>query len=178
VNEAQVAAPVRQHGVVKSPLALAAVLLMAACGTQHPDSQAVTTVQPDRAGHQFDTPDADHVLVAGDELVLGTTKLTVWGPELARVPTLVPAPKGQRHHYLATFRIVSNRPVTAAEFRLLAIADQIDGAARVTTAAAVTKVVNGALTWTAPFVEGHGELLYTPPGATRPVALWDFRAES
>jgi hypothetical protein len=193
---------IRQHVLVHPRLLLAALpLALAGCGsatatlsTSSPGSPGPTT-PPDLAGHQFDRPDADHVLVAGDDLVLtlptGTVRLTVGGPALAPAPALVPTKAGELHHYLATFTITATTLTgTAAlaptDFRLLAIADQVDGGAKVTSVAKVTTLVSTVLakgatltgTWTAPFVEGHGELLYTPVGAARPAALWDFRAES
>jgi hypothetical protein len=180
-------------------LLLAALpLALAGCGSATATLSAsppAPTPSADLAGHQYDRPDADHVLVAGDDLVLalptGTLRLTVGGPALALVPTLVPTKPGELHHYLATFTITATTLTgTAAlaptDFRLLAIADQVDGGARITSTAKVTNLITTVLgkgktltaTWTAPFVEGHGELLYTPVGAARPAALWDFRAES
>lgn len=166
---------------MKPPAALLSLALLAGCGTAQAGTATVTTVPPDLAGHQYDQPDADRVVVAGDTLVLdlptGPLTVTVNGPALVKVPTLVPT-RGLEH-YLATFTITSSAPVSPTAFRLLAIADQVDGGARRTVAATVTKVLSSTvLTWTAPFVEGHGELLFTPVGATRPAALWDFRAES
>ena len=145
---------------------------------------AAPTVPPDLAGHQYDRPDADRVLVAGDtaDLVLptGRVRLTVNGP----VPALQKVMVGPRHTYLLTFRVTATVLSGAVDLRperfsLLAIADQVDGAARVTTTALSSTLAAGATrTWTASFVEGHGEYLFTPAGTTRPAALWDFRVEA
>jgi hypothetical protein len=163
------------------PFALAATLLLAGCGAGTATLQAsapVTTqdLAPLRSVH------ADHVLVAGDGIVLttatGTVRVKVNGPALQ--PLKAP---GVLHHYLATFTVTvtpvsGTVTVTPADFSLLAIADQVDGGGIVTQEAAAAKLVNGTGTWSAPFVEGHGEFLFTPRGASRPAALWDFRAES
>ncbi len=125
---------------------------------------------------------ADHVLVAGDDIVLktatGTARVKVNGPALVPLKGI-----GPLHHYLATFTItvtpVSGAvPVSPADFSLLALADQVDGAGIVTHEATASTLADGVGTWSAPFVEGHGEFLFTPRGASRPAALWDFRAES
>lgn len=189
MNGAHLGPFIVQHGPVKIPLALAAVLLVTACGTQHAGQEAVTapTVGPDLAGHQDDIPHAEHVLVAGDSqdltLPAGRLRVTVWGPKLVEVPTLVKTKGYQRHSYLATFTIVAKTlsgtaTLRPADFRLLAIADQVDGGAIRTLTATATEALTQGFTWTAPFVEGHGELLFTPVGAARPAVLWDFRAES
>lgn len=163
------------------PLALAATLLLAGCGTGTATLQAsvpVTThdLAPRRPVH------ADHVLVAGDDIVLktasGTVRVKVNGPALTPLKAI-----GPLHHYLATFTVTvtpvsGTVSVTPADFSLLAIADQVDGGAIVTHDATAAKLVNGTGTWSAPLVEGHGEFLFTPRGAIRPAALWDFRAES
>jgi hypothetical protein len=190
---------IRQHVLVHPRLLLAALpLALVGCGSTTATLSTAPpgpTPPPDLAGHQFDRPDADHVLVAGDGLVLklptGRLRVTVGGPALALAPTLVPQQAGELHHYLATFTITATTlsgtaALAPTEFRLLAVADQVDGGAKVTSVAQVTNLVPSVLakgktltaTWTAPFVEGHGELLYTPAGADRPAALWDFRAES
>ena len=175
--------------------ALTAALLLTSCG--HAVTQlgaAQPTTPPDLAGHQFDRPDADLVLVAGDTATVttrtGTFRVTVTGPALKPLPTLRPLAVGQLHTYLATFTVTVTHTrgelaLSPGDFRLLAIADQVDGGARRTIASSATTLVARTLTagswtgtWTAPFTEGHGELLFTPAGATRPAALWDFRAES
>jgi hypothetical protein len=177
------------------PLALAGCGATTATLTSASTAPAAAVIPPDLAGHQYDRPHADHVLVAGDSQVLtlptGSVRVTVWGPKLVEVPTLVKSTGNQLHSYLATFTLVATglsgtTRLAPTDFRLLALADQVSGGAIQTTTATatdlVTKVVaQGATvtgTWTAPFVEGHGELLYTPAGAARPAALWDFRAES
>ena len=190
---------IRQHVLVTPRFLLAALpLTLAGCGSATATLSTAPpspTPRPDLAGHQYDRPDADRVLVAGDGLVLelptGRLRVTVGGPALALAPTLVPQKAGERHHYLATFTITATNlsgttALAPTDFRLLAIADQVDGGAKVTSVATVTNLVTTVLakgktltaTWTAPFAEGHGELLYTPAGAARPAALWDFRAES
>jgi hypothetical protein len=176
-------------------LAATALLLLTGCGSATASlspAAAPPTVPPDLAGHQYDVPDADRVLVAGDsvdlDLPAGKVRLTVNGPALQLTKPFRP---GVLHDYLATFTVTAQvlsgmAVVLPADFRLLAIADQVDGGAKVTTSATVSTLARTVAstgrtlvgTWSAPFVEGHGELLYTPPGASRPAALWDFRAES
>ena len=172
--------------------AVAAALLLTACGQQTARlSAAAPSAPPDLAGHQFDRPDADLVLVAGDTATVttrtATFRVTVMGPALKTLPTLLRSPL---HSYLATFSVTvtatrGSQALSPSDFRLLAIADQVDGGARRTSSATATTLLPRRLTtgswtgtWTAPFTEGHGELLFTPTGATRPAALWDFRAES
>lgn len=175
-------------------LAPLALLLVAGCATASagtPAAQPVPTVPPDLGGHQFDRPHADTVLVAGESTVVrtatGTARVKVNGPALKAVNGL-----GHRtlQRYDATFTVTVTGltgalAVKPTDFALLAIADQVDGGGIVTTGAkAVTLVADTVTagrtlvgTWTATFVEGHGELLYTPTGAARPAVLWDFRAE-
>ena len=157
--------------------------LLAACGAGTATLQAAApaaTVPADlaplRAVH------ADHVLVAGDSIDLdtaaGRVRVKVNGPALTPLKGL-----GTLHHYLTTFTITVTRltgdvSIAPSDFRLLSIADQVDGGAVVTHEATASSMVDGTGTWTAPFVEGHGEFLYTPAGATRPAALWDFRVEA
>ncbi len=136
---------------------------------------------------------ADRILVAGESVDLttstGVVRVKVNGPATGKGTLFGSRSAGALHHYLATFTVTitpvrGTTTVSPADFRLLAIADQVDGGEVVThegTAATlptgrVTRPVVG--TWSAPFVEGHGELLYTPTGATRPAALWDFRVEA
>lgn len=173
----------------------ALVLALTACAGQPARLVgAQPTVPPDLAGHQFDRPHADQVLVAGDTATVttrtGTLRVSVNGPALKELPSFTRLPVGQLHHYLATFTVTvtpvrGSQRLSPSDFRLLAIADQVDGGAIRTVAAQATSlkpatVTSGSWTgtWTAPFVEGHGELLFTPAGAARPAALWDFRAES
>ena len=168
-------------------------LLLTGCGQQASQLSQPST-PPDLAGHQFDRPHADQVLVAGDTATVstatGTFRVTVNGPALKELTSFTKLPVGQLHHYLATFTVTvtpvrGSQQLSPSAFRLLAIADQDEGGAIKTTLAktttlATTRLTSGAWkgTWSAPFVEGHGELLFTPAGATRPAALWDFRAES
>ena len=182
---------VRTHHVLP---AVAALLLLTACGQQPSRLASAPSIPPDLAGHQFDRPDADRVLVAGDTTTVttptSTLRVTVMGPALEQLPTMVPMRVGERHSYLATFTVTvavlrGSEQLAPAAFRLLAISDQVDGATKHTTVATATTLVRKTVTsgtwtgtWTAPFLEGHGELLFTPAGATRPAALWDFRAES
>jgi len=170
-------------------LAAATVLALAACGHQ---AAPVTTVAAPPPPHL--TTHADRVLVAGDSTVLttptGAFRITVTGPATQQLPTFRALRVGQLHDYLATFRVTvqqlrGSQRLGPADFRLLAIADQAAGGAIRTTAARTTTLTARTLTsgtwagtWTAPFPEGHGELLFTPSGATRPAALWDFRVES
>jgi hypothetical protein len=168
--------------------------LLAACGAgtaslqaSAPAAPVPADLAPLRAVH------ADHVLVAGDSIDLttatGSVRVTVNGPRTGRGTLFGQRTAGALRHYLATFTITVTRlsgdvSVSPSDFRLLSIADQVDGGAIVTheatggtlAAAPVVQAVVG--TWTAPFVEGHGELLYTPQGASRPAALWDFRVEA
>ena len=171
------------------PLLLAAALpLLAACGAGTATLQAAAPaapIPPDlaplRAVH------ADHVLVAGDTIDLttatGRLRVKVNGPATGKGTLFGQRSAGALHHYLATFTVTVTRlsgTVTVApeDFRLLAIADQVDGGEIITHEATASSMVDGSGTWTAPFVEGHGELLFTPQGATRPAALWDFRVEA
>lgn len=174
------------------PLLLVAALpLLAACGAgtaSLQNSAPTASVPPDLA--PLRPVHADHVLVAGDAIDLttptGRVRVKVNGPATGAGTRF--GTSGLRH-YLATFTVTVTRlsgtvRVSPADFRLLAIADQVDGGAIVTTEASagtlratdVRQRVVG--TWAAPFVEGHGELLFTPQGATRPAALWDFRVEA
>lgn len=173
-----------------------AALLLAGCAASGPPTElsAAPSVPPDLAGHQLDRPHADVVLVAGDTATLttptGAIAVTVRGPRVVALPTLVPLRVGQLHSYLATFTVTvtavrGSQRLSPSDFRLLAVADQAAGGGTRTTAAQATTLVPRTLTrgswtgtWTAPFVEGHGELLLTPAGAARPAALWDFRVES
>ena len=174
-----------------------ALLLTGCAATPRPSAVldvGAPSVPPDLAGHQDDRPDADLVLVAGDTATLttptGTFHVTVRGPAVKVLPTLVPLRVGQLHSYLATFTVTATpvrgtQRLSPADFRLLAIADRVDGGSTRTTVAKATTLVTRTLTrgswtgtWSAPFVEGHGELLFTPAGAARPAALWDFRVES
>ena len=169
-------------------------LLLTACGQQSAQLSAAPVTPPDLAGHQLDRPHADQVLVAGDSALVatptGAVRVTVNGPALTPLPEFTKLPVGALHHYLATFTVTvtatrGTQRLSPGDFRLLAIADQDAGGAIRTTVAQATTLVTTTLakgswrgTWSAPFVEGHGELLFTPAGATRPAALWDFRAES
>ncbi|MCU1602142.1 MAG: hypothetical protein JWO22_2851 [Frankiales bacterium] len=173
----------------------ALALALSACAGQPAQLVgAQPTVPPDLAGHQYDRPHADQVLVAGDTATIstatGTFRVTVNGPALKALTSFTKLPVGALHHYLATFTVTvtsvrGSQQLSPGAFRLLAIADQDAGGAVKTTVAQATTLVTTTLTggtwtgtWSAPFVEGHGELLLTPAGAARPAALWDFRAES
>ena len=190
-------AAVRQHGAVRHLVALpAAALLLTACGhsTARLAQQPLPTIPPDLAGHQLDRPHADRVLVAGDTTTVstatGTFRVTVNGPALKVLPTFQKLPVGQLHTYLATFTVTvttvrGSQQLSPSAFRLLALADQAAGGAVRATVAQATTLTSTTLstgswkgTWSAPFTEGHGELLFTPAGAPRAAALWDFRAES
>ena len=182
---------------MRPPLLLVA-LLLTACGQQ----QAQLTTEPppaadpaDLAGHGADRPHADTVLYAGQQadlsLPTGTLRITAWGPSTVETTPFAPRRAGELRDYVATFRIeatvltgtVALRP---ADLRLLAIADQVDGGAVTTLAGSATTLLAKTLTagqhwtgtWSAPFTEGHGELLLSPGGAARPAALWDFRVEA
>ena len=169
--------------------------MLSACGQQPAQLATVQAapVPPDLAGRPL-TTHADRVLVAGDTTTLttaeGTVRVTVNGPAAEQLPTFRRLPLGQLHDYLATFTVTVEHVsgsvrLSPADFRLLAIADQVDGGAIRTSVAKATTLTATTLsrgswsgTWTAPFTEGHGELLFTPAGATRAAALWDFRVES
>lgn len=175
--------------ILSRSLLLAAVLpLLAACGAGTATLQAAApavTIPPDLGPHR--EVHADHVLVAGDSIDLttatGRVRVKVNGPQTGKGTSFGQRTAGALHHYLATFTVTVTRlsgdvSVSASDFRLLAIADQDEGGGIVTHEATASSMVNGSGTWTAPFVEGHGELLFIPPGASRPAALWDFRVES
>lgn len=186
-----------QHVQVRPRLlsALVAAFLLSACAQQQArlSTAPAAPVPPDLAGRPL-TTHADRVLVAGDATTLststGTFRITVMGPATRQLPSFRALPVGQLHDYLATFtvrveHVSGSARLSPADFRLLAIADQVDGGAVRTTVATVTTLVPKTLTtgswagtWTAPFTEGHGELLFTPAGGRRPAALWDFRVES
>lgn len=185
-------------GGVRLLPALAAAVLLSACGQQATEltaAQPAPTTPPDLAGHQFDTPHADRVLVAGEttDLVLptGTLRVTVWGPRTVETQPFAPRQVGHLREYVATFTVettVLSGTATLAptDLRLLAIADQDEGGAVKTVASQATTLVSRTLskgahwngTWSARFVEGHGELLLSPGGSARPAALWDFRVEA
>ncbi len=191
--------PYRDHRRVKPTLlaALALPLALSACGSSPATHATLSTaaapvpadVAPVRDVH------ADRVLVAGDSVDLtlptGLVRVKVNGPATGAGTLFGQRTAGALHHYVATFTVSvtalrGTATIAPADFRLLAIADQVDGGAIVTHEATAgslttTTVTPGhplVATWAAPFVEGHGELLMTPPGATRPAALWDFRVEA
>ena len=136
---------------------------------------------------------ADRILVAGEAVDLttgtGVVRIKVNGPATGTGTLFGARSAGALHHYLATFTVTvtplrGTTTVSPSDFRLLAIADQVDGGAVLSHEATATTLPSGRVTrtvvgtWAAPFVEGHGELLYTPAGASRPAALWDFRVEA
>lgn len=151
---------------------------------------------PDLAGHQFDPPHAERVLVAGDtaELSLpgGTVRIRVTGPALKEVPQFAPTVPRPPAQYLATFGIAvtgltGRVALSPADFSLLELTDQRGTAAPVPHAVPPTRAALSAAdvsagqsltgSWTAPFTEGHGEFVLAPSGVA-PAALWDFRAEA
>ena len=156
---------------------------------------APAPVPPDLGGHQYDRPHADTVLYAGQSadlrLPTGTLRVTVWGPRTVETTLFAPRRAGALRDYLATFTVeaqvlAGTVRLAPTDLRLLAIADQDEGGAVRTVASSATDLLARTLTaggrwngtWTAPFTEGHGELLLSPGGAARPAALWDFRVEA
>ncbi len=150
---------------------------------------------PDLAGHQLDAPHAQRVLVAGDRAEVrvpgGTVLVRVTGPALVELPEFAPTVPRRPARYLATFGLeitgLTGRVLLSTDdFRLLDLTDQtgtdapvphaVAPATATLSAASVTTGQTVTGSWTAPFTEGHGELLYAPVGE-QPLALWDFRAE-